>query len=93
MPLQRRVPKRGFRNPTRIEYQVVNVGRLSKLDSGTEVTPESMFEKRLVRNRKKPIKLLGTGELSIPLKIKIHAVSKTARERIERAGGSVELIK
>ncbi len=93
MPLQRRVPKRGFTNPTRVEYQAVNVGRLSKFDSGAEVTPESLFEKRLVRNRKKPIKLLGTGELTAPLKVRIHAVSKAARERIERAGGSVELIK
>lgn len=93
MPLQRRIPKRGFTNPTRVEYQVVNIGRLAKLDSGTEVTPESLFEKRLVRNRKKPIKLLGTGEISAPLKIRLHAVSKAARDRIEQAGGSVELIK
>jgi large subunit ribosomal protein L15 len=92
MPLQRRVPKRGFNNPTRVAYQVVNIGRLSKLDAGTEVTPESLLDKHLIRNHKKPIKLLGTGELPVPLKVRVHAVSKTARERIEGAGGSVELI-
>ncbi|KPJ60948.1 MAG: 50S ribosomal protein L15 [Latescibacteria bacterium DG_63] len=93
MPLQRRIPKRGFTNPGRVEYQVVNVEKLSKLESGSEVTPESLFEKRLVRNSKKPIKLLGAGEISIPLRIKVHAISKPARERIEQAGGSVELIR
>ncbi|UCF79512.1 MAG: 50S ribosomal protein L15 [Candidatus Eiseniibacteriota bacterium] len=93
MPLQRRIPKRGFTNPTRVEYQVVNLGQLSKLDSGAEVTPESLFEKRLVHKRKRPIKILGAGEISIPLKIKVHAVSKSAKERVEQAGGSVELIK
>jgi large subunit ribosomal protein L15 len=92
MPLQRRVPKRGFTSLFKTECQVVNLDRLSKLDAGVEVTPESLYEKRLVRNRTRPIKILGTGEISIPLKVKVHAISKTAREKLERAGGSVELI-
>jgi large subunit ribosomal protein L15 len=92
MPLQRRIPKRGFTNPFKIECQVVNLDRLSRLEAGVEVTPESLYEKRLVRKRKIPIKILGTGEISIPLKVKVHAISKTAREKLERAGGSVELI-
>ncbi|MCX5800767.1 MAG: 50S ribosomal protein L15 [Candidatus Eisenbacteria bacterium] len=92
MPLQRRLPKRGFTNIFKIEYQVVNLAGLSKLETGVEVTPETLYERRLVRNRTRPIKILGTGEISIPLKVKVHAVSKTAREKLERAGGSVELI-
>jgi large subunit ribosomal protein L15 len=92
MPLQRRVPKRGFTSVSKIECQVVNLDRLSKLGAGVEVTPESLYEKRIVRNRRRPIKILGTGEISIPLKVRVHAISKTAREKLERAGGSVELI-
>jgi len=92
MPLQRRIPKRGFTSVFKVEFQVVNLARLSKLDAGIEVTPESLYEKNLIRNRAKPIKILGTGEISIPLKVKVHAISKTAREKLERAGGSVELI-
>lgn len=92
MPLQRRVPKRGFVSHSRTEYQVVNLDRLSKLDAGVEVTPESLHERRLVRSRRRPVKILGTGEISISLKVKVHAISKKARERVEQAGGSVELI-
>ena len=92
MPLQRRLPKRGFTNVFKIECQVVNLAGLSTLEAGVEVTPETLYERRLVRNRVRPIKILGTGEISIPLKVKVHAISKTAREKLERAGGSVELI-
>jgi large subunit ribosomal protein L15 len=92
MPLQRRLPKRGFTNVFKIECQVVNIDRLSKLEAGVEVTPEGLYEKRFIRSRGIPVKILGTGEISIPLKVKVHAISKTAREKLERAGGSVELI-
>jgi len=93
MPLQRRLPKRGFTNPFKIYCQVVNLDRLAKLEAGVEVTPESLYERRIVRNRSIPIKILGTGEISIPLKVRVHSISKTAKEKLERAGGSVELIR
>ncbi len=91
MPLVRRVPKRGFTNVFRTEYAVVNVGDLAELVSGAgaEVTPESLAEAGLVR-RGKLLKVLGDGELAQALTVKAHAFSKTAREKIEAAGGSCE---
>lgn len=92
MPLQRRLPKRGFVGKWHVEYQVVNLEQLSRFDSSAEVTPEALYEKRLVRNRTKPVKLLGTGEVAVPLKVRVHAVSRTARQKLEKAGGAVELV-
>ncbi len=92
MPLQRRLPKRGFVGKWHVEYQVLNLGQLAKFESSAEVTPEVLYEKRLVRNRTRPVKLLGTGEVAVPLKVKVHAVSKTARQKLEKAGGAVELV-
>jgi len=92
MPLQRRVPKRGFKNPFRIQYQVVNLSRLQVFKKGKPVTPESLLEKRLIRKKESPVKILGKGELSAPLHIRAHAFSKTAKEKIESAGGKYEVI-
>ena len=92
MPLQRRLPKRGFKNPFRREYQVVNLSRLQIFQSGEEVTPESLLEKKLIRKKGSPVKVLGKGQLSAPLHIRAHAFSKTAREKIESAGGKHEVI-
>ncbi len=91
MPLVRRLPKRGFTNVFRVEYAVVNVGDLAGLPSGagTEVTPESLAAAGLA-HRDKPLKVLGDGELATALTVKAHAFSKTAREKIEAAGGSCE---
>ena len=92
MPLQRRIPKlKGFTNPNRIEWAVINVDRLEAFDGGTEVTPELLRDSGLVR-ASMPIKVLGRGELAKALVVRAHAVSTSAREKIERAGGSVELI-
>lgn len=92
-PLSRRLPKlRGFTNPFRKEYAVVNLEKLQRFPEGAEVTPEKLVESRVVKNLKKPIKILGRGELSHPLVVKAHKFSETAREKIEAAGGKVEEI-
>ena len=93
MPLQRRVPKlKGFTNPNRVEWAVVNVERLGHaFDAGTEVTPALLRERGLVR-KALPVKILGRGDLDRALTIRVHAVSGTARTKIEQAGGSVQIL-
>ena len=89
MPIQRRLPKRGFTNPTRVENQVVNVGRLATATAGTTVDGTWLRAQRLVR-RNGPIKLLAGGELKVALTIKVDAASDAARQAVETAGGKVE---
>jgi large subunit ribosomal protein L15 len=91
MPLVRRVPKlKGFKSPFRVEYQVVNVAKLAELfPEGGEVTPESLAAKGAVRAGH-PVKILGTGDISVTVQVKAHAFSGSAKEKITGAGGSVE---
>ena len=94
MPLHRRLPKlKGFSNaPFKTTYQVVNVGRLEQLyPSGGEVTPENLAEGGAVR-RGELVKVLGKGELTVALRVSAHAVSESARQKIEAAGGAVTLL-
>ncbi len=91
MPLQRRLPKRGFINPFRVEYEVVNLKDLNRFDAGTEVTPALLKSVRLVRHRL-PVKILGEGEIDRPLVVKAHAFSKSAVAKIEAADGRTEVI-
>jgi large subunit ribosomal protein L15 len=92
MPLQRRVPKlKGFRNPNRVEYAVVNVEALGKVFGSGEVDPTAMYERGLVR-KGRPVKVLARGELDTALVVRAHAFSDAAREKIERAGGTAEVI-
>jgi large subunit ribosomal protein L15 len=93
MPLQRRLPKlKGFSNPNRVEWSVVNVQRLAEVfEAGTEVTPEVLLQHGLVR-KGRPVKVLGAGEIDRGLTVRAHAVSAAARAKIEGAGGTVELI-
>lgn len=91
MPLHRRLPKRGFTNIFRTEYTVVNVEALSRFSAGERVTPESLKARGLVR-RRLPVKILGEGELKIKLTVVAHAFSAGARQKIEKAGGSVEVV-
>lgn len=86
MPLQRRVPKRGFTNIFRNNYQTVNVGDLDRLKD-KKVTPEVLFGARLIRKRNKQCKILGDGTVKRPLEVTAHAFSKSAREKLEAAGG------
>ncbi|KPK65329.1 MAG: 50S ribosomal protein L15 [Gemmatimonas sp. SG8_38_2] len=88
MPLQRRLPKRGFAPYKRVEYQVVNVAHLERV-AADEVTPESMKAAGLISSRRKPVKILGQGEISRAVKVTAHAFSRSAREKIEKAGGEV----
>jgi large subunit ribosomal protein L15 len=90
MPLQRRTPKRGFKNPGRVEFQVINVGRLSETAANTVVDAAWLRKSGLVR-RPGPIKLLGHGALSVALTVKVDAASGSAVQAIEKAGGKVEL--
>jgi large subunit ribosomal protein L15 len=93
MPLQRRIPKlKGFTNPNRVEYAVVNVDKLGRaFEAGTEVTPELLRERGMVR-ASLPVKVLGQGELDHALTVRAHAVSSSARTKIEQAGGAVEIL-
>ena len=88
MPLQRRVPKRGFHNLERVEYQVVDVAQSAGLDAA-EVTREMLVKKGLVRKNGGPVKLLADGEVKRAVTVKVDAASKAARAKIEAAGGSV----
>ena len=90
MPLQRRIPKRGFKNRNRIEYQVVNVGDLHIVDG--DATPEGLKAAGLVRSLRRPVKILGNGEIAVAVTCSVHAVSASARKKIEAAGGSVAIV-
>jgi len=91
-PLHRRTPKaKGFNNPFRVEYHVVNLDTLETFDSGTEVNPASLRARGLVAKRGL-VKVLGRGELTKSLTVKVHGVSGSARQAIESAGGSVEIV-
>jgi large subunit ribosomal protein L15 len=86
--LVKALPKmRGFVNPFRIEYEVVNVGDLNRFPAGTEVTPQLLRQHRLVRDERRPLKVLGDGELKVALTVRAHRFSMTARQKIEAVGG------
>jgi len=93
VPLQRRVPKlKGFSNPNRVEWAVINVERLGEaFEAGTEVTPELLRDRGLVR-KAMPVKVLGRGDLDRALTVRANAVSGSARTKIEQAGGTVEIV-
>lgn len=92
MPLQRRLPKRGFKNIFRTEYEVVNVHQLNQFAEGETVDVEALRANGLVRGKNNPVKILGNGLLSKKITIKVHKFSATAREKIVQAGGQVEEI-
>jgi large subunit ribosomal protein L15 len=92
MPLQRRLPKRGFHNPFRIHMAVVNLDQLEVFPSGSDVSPEILAEKGLIRGKSQQVKVLGNGALSKALTIKAHGFSAKAKEKIEAAGGKIEIL-
>jgi len=93
MPLVRRVPKRGFTNIHRQEYSTVNLSSLDRFEEGAEVTPDLLAEVGLLhRHETLRVKLLGHGELDKRLTIKVHAASASARSKVEKAGGAVEIL-
>ncbi|HEY7729138.1 MAG TPA: 50S ribosomal protein L15 [Candidatus Eisenbacteria bacterium] len=91
MPYQRRIPKQGFTNIRRVPYQVVNVASLARFAGGEAVTPEALRAKRLIGRPDLPVKILGNGEIQIPLSVSVDAVSASARQKIEAAGGTITL--
>jgi large subunit ribosomal protein L15 len=92
MPLQRRVPKRGFVNVFKTQYQVVNLERLSGFAAGAKVNRGTLMEAGLVRKAAQPVKILGKGELSVALDVEVDAVSKTAADAILKVGGTIRLL-
>lgn len=91
MTLIRRVPKRGFHNPFRKEYATVNIGRLNEI-TGDEFSPEILLESGVVSKLRDGLKILGEGEITRAVSLRTHKISASAREKIEKAGGKVELI-
>jgi large subunit ribosomal protein L15 len=91
MPLHRRLPKRGFTNIFRKEYAILNVGQLEKLE-GDSFTPESLIGSGVIKKMKSGLKILGNGELTRKVTVKAHIFSKSALEKIQKAGGAAEVI-
>lgn len=92
-PLHRRVPKRGFHNPFRVEYAVVNLDTLGEVfEAGTAVTPDLLRERGIVRDRSAAIKVLGRGELAKALSVQAHKFSGSAAKKIEAAGGRADVL-
>ncbi len=92
MPLHRRLPKRGFCNIFRKQYNVININDLGQFGANSSLDVKALVDARLVKRESDRIKLLGKGEISYPVLIKVHKVSKSAKEKIEMAGGKVEII-
>jgi large subunit ribosomal protein L15 len=93
MPLHRRVPKRGFHNPFRVEYEVVNLDTLAlRFEAGTVITPELLREHRLVPGGKAPVKVLARGDIAKALTVRAHKFSGKAAEKIAAAGGTAEAL-
>jgi large subunit ribosomal protein L15 len=92
MPLQRRLPKRGFHNIFRVQMAVVNLNQLESLAGGGEITPENLAQHGLIGGKKRRVNILGEGSLSKALTVRAHGFSATAKQKIEAAGGKAELI-
>jgi large subunit ribosomal protein L15 len=95
MPIQRRIPKRGFKNPGRVEYKVLNLGQIDHIVEKydlTEINPENLYVNGLL-SQTDLIKILGNGEIKSKVSFKVNAISEKARASVEAAGGSVEIVK
>ncbi|MBI3752443.1 MAG: 50S ribosomal protein L15 [Deltaproteobacteria bacterium] len=91
-PLHRRLPKRGFTNEFKARYNIVNIERLSAFNKGDIVDADALVAKGIVKNIKDSIKILGDGEIKVPLTIKAHKFTVAARKKIEAAGGKAEVV-
>ncbi|HCR16993.1 MAG TPA: 50S ribosomal protein L15, partial [Candidatus Latescibacteria bacterium] len=92
MPLQRRLPKIGFNNPNKVVFQPVNLDDIARKGLTGKITPEALRAAGLIRSTKRPIKLLGRGEITEALQVQVHAASTSASDKIVKAGGTVEII-
>jgi len=93
MPLTRRIPKRGFRNPFRTEYAVVNVGDLQRFKGTEKIEIKDFLEKGLIKKIKDGVKLLSNGEIDFPVRVTVHKASQKAIEKIRTQGGDVEVLR
>lgn len=91
MPIQRRLPKRGFTNTQRVPHQVVNVVSLTRFSAGEAVNRETLKAKRLIDRSDLPVKILGSGDVTVALQVSVDRISTSARQKIEAAGGTVTL--
>ncbi len=91
-PLFRRLPKRGFNNPFKKEYSIINVKDIARFENGTHVNPEKLLEVGLVRKVLDGVKVLGDGEITKPLTVSAHKFSKVAIEKIQAAGGEIKVL-
>ncbi|MCC6346799.1 MAG: 50S ribosomal protein L15 [Nitrospirales bacterium] len=92
-PMQRRLPKRGFKNsPFKREYTILNLSTIEKIADAGVVTPEILLEKKIIKDMKDGIKILGTGTLSKPITVRAHAFSASATSKIQAAGGKAEVL-
>lgn len=92
MPVQRRLPKRGFTNIFRKEFQIVNLRDLERLGDVDKIDPQVLYQRRMIRKKHIPVKILGDGQLNRAIEISAHAFSKTAVEKIQSAGGRVMVL-
>ncbi len=92
MPLQRRLPKRGFTNIFKKEYSIVNLRDLNRFESGAVVDAAALVAAGLIKKANKPVKLLGEGDITVALQVNLNAVSESAKSKIEGAGGKVEVV-
>ena len=92
MPLYRRIPKRGFTNKFRKEFVVLNVRDLNRFDEGSEVSPDLLIEQGFVKNIRDGLRILGEGAIEKKLTVRAHHFSSSAKEKIEAAGGTVEVL-
>ena len=95
LPIYRRLPfirGEGFTPPNQVNFNEVNLSQLARFAAGSEITPQTLVEAKMVKNSHNPIVILGNGEITVPLKVQVQRVSKNARAKIEAAGGSVEIV-
>ncbi len=95
LPFYRRLPFRrgeGFTPPNRVEYSEINLDQLARFEAGTEITPEVLAEANLVKKASAPVVVMGRGEISVALKVRVQRVTQSAKSKIEAAGGSVEIV-
>ena len=92
MPLQRRTPKRGFTNIFKKRYAILNVKDLNRFDANSVVDPAALREKGMITKVYDGVKVLGNGEIQVPLTVRVHKISSSAVQKIEKAAGTVEVI-
>ncbi|MBS3809452.1 MAG: 50S ribosomal protein L15 [Desulfobacterales bacterium] len=92
MPLQRRLPKRGFYNVFKKQFSIVNIRDLNRFEAGALIDRDVLVSAGVINSRNKPVKLLGQGEIGFAVDVKLSAVSKSARQKIEAAGGKIEVV-